>query len=174
MNDAIDSAVVSYGRTKTYMTAIVSSVVLTLILISGIFVLYNARKNKNKYMQTNAIVTKNIGIGRNNYDVYVSYKVGGVAYENKIMSNYRTVGSNMAIYYDTTNPNSITTTSNNTQQLLGFGLIVVAIIMCIFVSYNAYMVKSSDIAASNAAFSTSYNGYTGYNNYNRPLFSLNI
>jgi hypothetical protein len=174
VNNTVDSALASYGRAKTYMSTIFGSSILTIFLIVGIFILNRAIKNKNNYKSTEAKVLSIRPSGKNNYIATVSYTVSDKTYEGNVnLSYYRGIGSYVTVYYDIYNPNSVETYSPTYEILVGSGLIVCVLLSCALMFYNAYMVKNSDFAAQDAAFTTSYNSYGSYRPYqSRSLISI--
>jgi len=158
LNNTIDSAVVSYGRAKTYMSTVFGSCILTIFLIAGIYVLNKAIKNKDNYKSTEAKILSIRPAGRNNYIADVTYNISDKSYETNVnLTYYRSVGSYVTIYYDKYNPNTAESSSPTYEILVGTGLIVCVLLSCVLMFYNAYMVKKSAFAAQDAAFSTSYN-----------------
>jgi hypothetical protein len=172
LNNTVDSAIVSYGRAKTYMGTIVGSSVLTIFLIIGIFILSNSIKNKSNYKSTEAKILNIAPSGRNNYIARVTYNISNKSYENTVNLNYyRSVGSYITIYYDKYNPNTAQNSSPTYKIFVGTGLIVCILLSCALMFYNAYMVKNSNFAAQDAAFSSSYNSY-GMPYNRRSLISI--
>ena len=166
--NTVDSALASYGRTKTYMSTIYGSSFLTLFLFVGLFILYKAIKNKNNYESIEAKILSIRPTGENSYSANVTYTILDKSYESDVKLNYyRNIGSYVTIYYDRNNPYTTESNSPSYNMFIGLGLVVGVLSSCAFMSYNTYMVKNSDIAAQDAAFSTQYG-----RRYNRPLFSL--
>lgn len=158
LNNTIDSAIVSYGRAKTYTSTIFGSSIFTIFLIVGIFILNRAIKNKDNYKSIEAKILSIRPAGKNNYIANVTYNISDKSYETNVnLTYYRSVGSYVTIYYDKYNPNTTESSSPTYEILVGTGLIVCVLLSCALMFYNAYMVKNSDLAAQDAAFSTSYN-----------------
>lgn len=169
MNNTIDTALASYGRAKTYMSTIIGSSILTIFLIVGFFVLIRAIKNKNNYNSTEAkILSINYNLN-NNYTAIVTYNISDKSYETTINLNYyRSIGSYVTIYYDKNNPNIAESSSPKYEIFIGSGIIICVLLSCLLMFYNFYMVKNSNFAAQDAAFSSSYNSPYG----NRSLVSI--
>lgn len=174
INNTVDSTLASYGRAKTYMSTIFGSSILTIFLIVGIFLVNKAIKNKNNYKSTEAKVVSIRPSIKNNYIATVSYTVSDKKYEGNVnLTYYRGIGSYVTVYYDIYNPNSIQNNSPTYQIFVGAGLIICVLLSCALMFYNAYMVKNSDFAAQDAAFTTSYNSYGSYRPYqSRSLISI--
>lgn len=171
LDNTVDSAVVSYGRAKTYMGTIVGSSVLTIFLIIGVFILNSAIKNKANYKSTEAKILNIFPSGKY-YIANVTYNISNKSYQTTVkLSYYRSVGSYITIYYDKYNPNKAENSSPTYNIFAGTGLIVCILLSCALMFYNAYMVKNSDFAAKDAAFISSYNSY-GMPYNRRSLFSI--
>jgi len=174
IDNTIDSTIVSYGRAKTYISTIFGSSILTIFLIIGIFILNKAIKNKNNYKSTEAKILSIRPTDKNNYVATITYNISDKSYENNINLNYyRGIGSFVTIYYDIYNPNTVESLSPTYQIFIGSGLLLCVILSCLLMFYNVYIVKKSDFAAKEAAFSSSSSSYNSYGRpYNRSLISI--
>jgi hypothetical protein len=164
----VSDGLASYGRAKTYMGTLFGSSLLTIFLIVGIYMVNQARKNKNNYKPVQArVISIRPDIKR--YYAIISYTVLDKTYENNIYFRYyKSIGSLVTIYYDVNNPNMIEEKSPQFNMMIGFGIIICVLLSCGFMFYNAYIVKKSDFAAQSAAFTSSPS-------YNSPsLLSLRL
>ena len=159
----IESGIVAYGRTKTYIGTAIGSIVFLCFIVIGGYMINISIKNKNKIKSTQAKIVDiktetNYTSGNRktvNYRATISYMVDNKEYTSVItLNNYQTIDSFVTVYYDINEPNSVSTTSNTTTGLIGGVMVSCALLLCILMFANTYFVSKSDIAASDAALSS--------------------
>jgi hypothetical protein len=157
--EKINSGIVAYGRTKTYIGTALGSVVFLSFIVVGIYMINTSIKNKNKIKSIQAkivdIKSETNYNSRNrsvSYRTNISYKVDDKDYTSTItLNNYQPIDSFVTVYYDINDPNNVSTTSNTTTGLIGGGMVSCALLLCILMFVNTYFVSKSDIAALDVA-----------------------
>ncbi len=151
-DNPIDSSIVTYGRTKTYIQTFFGSFILLIFFIAGLFILKKSYDDRNNIKSTTAKILSINPIDRT-YTANISYSINNKEYTNNVnIATYIAPNSIITIYYNINNPNIISTTSNATMMIVGSIFVAIAVLCGILMFYNTYFVSKSDMAARNAAF----------------------
>jgi hypothetical protein len=155
VNDLYNGAA-SLGQTESYIHLIIGGILSLILIAIAIHLLFI---NQSDLIDSTAIITdshcvpnyENKGGVTYNCDLRIKYTVDGKPYSGQISSTSSTssyaAGDSVAITYNSTNPNEVTSYQIR-DKTLAYILLVVGILIAGCVYYNYYMTSHSKIYAA--------------------------